>query len=290
LFIILEGVDGSGKSTLADKIDAKFDALGGCIRTHLGPPASPATVLSQCIDDEPYGSYAPNSGVNIVADRLHWGCPAYGPVYRPEHDLDGYGDFGRAGWRYAELHLASRGAVTVLVDVRAETAARRIRERNSENSYTVEEILHGVNEVILKYQWLVDDSITLEVRLDEPTMGMLDMAVEQIITRAAKRQFEVNDLIPFPDYIGTPFPETLVIAPPVREERLAFLNELAADQWQNVGIVSSRYSFDQLDYLLRAINCPEVLAIGPLPQDADAFVYQHSGKVAASLESAARSL
>lgn len=274
----MEGCDGSGKSTLVQMVsDFLIEHEHGCTVTHHGPPKSQSSALSECIDDEPFGSYVANGDDHIVADRLHWGCPAYGALFRPDYDVDGYGDFGKAGWRYAELFFASRGAVTVLVDIRPETASRRVKERNSENHFTVEEIQKHLAEVIDRYRWIASDSLTIGPHLFEPTMDQLELATESIVLTAVKRQYEASLLKWCPDYIGPTSPDTLVICPPLRETRLELLGALKDDEWQSVGLCSSNHRYDQFDQLMATLNCPKVVGVTPLPSDADAFVYNQRG-------------
>jgi thymidylate kinase len=107
-FIIVEGGDGTGKTTLAEELAETY----GAEYEHVGPPRTDMTPFAEHIEyafvlSEQYGS--------VVFDRFHLGCFAYGPIWRPENDIDGIGDFRRADWELFE-HLISSRCLLVMCD------------------------------------------------------------------------------------------------------------------------------------------------------------------------------
>ena len=269
MWVILEGVDGSGKSTLADLIAAE---LPDAVRTHLGAPKSPATSLSECIDDDPFSLYRPGGGIDVISDRHHWGCPVYGPVFRPDQDSDGYGDIGKAGWRYSELFIASRGGTTVYVDVSATTAQERVLHRGDEN-YDVSALIHATPELLARYHWLLSDAPTLGLHVVEPAKDVLPLLATDIIRIAQLREEEAAPLAGFSDYVGTPTPNILYVCEPTKDARMKIIGDLCDGEWMNTGFCSSARPFDALHALAATLGSPQVVGVGTLPSDADAFIY-----------------
>ena len=232
-WIVLEGVDGSGKSTLAAEIQKMMPR---CAATHLGPPVSPESALDECLHgpDDMFLLYHPDDRRSIVSDRLHWGCPVYGPIYRPAVNYQNYGDFGRGGWRYAELFVASRGGITVLVDADPIEVRQRLGVRGDD--YVK---IDDIEKIITSYRRLANDSMTLRsiVRMSIPKHTI--EAAKLIVTAASKAQVEVHDHARFPSYIGPPKPRVLVVTPPAnRPLRLDVLADMSPGHWQRVGFTN----------------------------------------------------
>lgn len=293
MWIILEGADGSGKSTLHDLVVGKLSYLGRPVKTgHLGPPVSPDTAIDECIrgagidPNDKDRIYRPG-GWHLVSDRLHMGCPVYGPLYRPHLDVDGYGDFGIAGWRYIELYLASRGAVTFLAMVSSDTAIERVRRRDSENYFTVDSIVETLPALIDRYEWLSTDTMTLGPRIYEPHLDELEDWVSMMVAMGKAREDEVMELSQFEDYIGSPTPRALIVCEPIRETRLEVL-AAADDSWQGIGFCSSARTHKDLEKLAELLNYPDIIGMGHLPTDAGSFVFNVDGKFVDDPVSAAK--
>lgn len=131
--ISIEGLDGSGKSTLAAEITKELIRRGEHVmELHFGPPTydnrSEKSYGEQAIHemDVPLTGYVPNLRHSVVMDRAHWGCPAYGPVFRPIIDQgQGFGEL-TAGefWRFHDK-MDQYGALQVYVHVDVMTALSR---------------------------------------------------------------------------------------------------------------------------------------------------------------------
>src|SRR5262245_50286103 len=83
-FLIVEGGDGTGKTTLAEQIAEHY----GAEYQHVGPPRTDMTVFAEHIG---YAFVLTDEYGSVVFDRFHLGTFAYGPIFRPEDDIDGIG-------------------------------------------------------------------------------------------------------------------------------------------------------------------------------------------------------
>jgi hypothetical protein len=131
--IAIEGVDGGGKSTLAEELAIELGRRGErAVELHFGPPvydhSSTKSYGEQAIAEleEPLRGYVPGSGISLVMDRAHWGCPSYGPVFRPSLDQrQGFGEL-TAGefWKFHDW-LNRMGALQIYVHVDVALAVSR---------------------------------------------------------------------------------------------------------------------------------------------------------------------
>jgi hypothetical protein len=121
-FVIIEGADGSGKTTLAERIAEEY----GAEYEHVGPPREDMTPFAEHIG---YAfELAPDYG-QVVFDRFHLGCFCYGPIFRPERDVDGIGDFRREDWDLLE-RLIRPHCLLVLCDPGWDILAANVAARN----------------------------------------------------------------------------------------------------------------------------------------------------------------
>ena len=101
MIIVIEGVDETGKTTLAEQLVE----LTGATLLHFGPPEGHHPLDQYGLVIERHAR-----GEDLILDRFHWGELVYGPHYRGKSTL------GREGFAWMEALLASRGAVTILMD------------------------------------------------------------------------------------------------------------------------------------------------------------------------------
>lgn len=269
MLIIIEGSDGVGKTTVADLVARRIEAAFSreVVERHSGLPEPDEDLLRTYLDT--IGDYAANDEDRaVVIDRLHWGEAVYGPLYRADDDQDGYGTLGKAGWRYIELYVASRGGVTFLIDAPDETAIRRAEERGEE--FTDLDDIHGI---LAAYRLRYRDSTT-GVRLTNEDGRDPNEIAAMIIDNATSRRYAAQALGAWPSYIGIIRPLTLVLMPPDQRRRLQLLEGLADNEWPHVGIASSDMPAEQLTELIETLGRPEVKILTTANAGQE---YAHSG-------------
>jgi hypothetical protein len=249
MWIILEGADGSGKSTLARELHRQ---IHNSRLVHLGPPASPQTALEECLSGEDGAVTSYRSGSSrsrsLICDRLHWGSPTYGPIFRPESSVGGWGELGHSGWQYVEMVIAANGGVTVLIDVEAKVAANRIAVRG-DDYVSVEHLV----PIIDKYRDLVSESITLSSIFRMTQQSDTYNAARIIVERARLQSQHATRLLRFPGYVGAQYVDTLIMGPPTHDWRLKVLRDLQPGTWKNIGFVQ-RLSQEKICALQRELT------------------------------------
>jgi ribose 1,5-bisphosphokinase PhnN len=257
MFIALEGVDGSGKSTVAEKLRAALEERGYSVdMLHRGVPER--NVLDEYqLDVE---DYRPGANRAIVADRWHWGDIVYGELYRGRSYLQ------TAGFRFVELFLRSRGAITVLVENTEDVIKNRLLERG-EDYLKLDDIGH----VITRYREVMAESTTGFHTTDDPD-------VAEILRYAEFWSTSAQDLAPFPTYIGSRTPRVLLVGEkrsnpdspsmsafrpsPTMGGSGAFLLETLPDEvWRSAGICNALEEPD-LPGLIETLAGPPVIALG----------------------------
>lgn len=256
MFLIMEGVDGGGKSTLVEKLISLLDDRGLTVDSlHRGVPERPVLDEYQ-LDVE---DYRPGQGRAILADRWHWGDLVYGELYRGESYL------GEAGFRFVELFLRSRGAVTILIENDVSEIRRRLVERGEDYLQ-----LDHIGRVIEHYQRVFRDSVTGAIVTREPDP-------EAVIKHGEFWANSTADLAPFPTYIGGRSPRVLLVGdkrgdpstpsltafrPTTRGNSAQFLLEaLPAKLWKEVGLCNANEETD-LPALVEVLAQPPVIALG----------------------------
>lgn len=136
MWCIIEGATCSGKTTLYDRV---YQGLkDNAVQVHMERPAE---LTRRWVLKEYVNRWERHKDDAILADRWHWGEVSYAPIYRPETDLDGFGLLGRAGWRWTEMFLASRGAAIAHLTASNETLITRLRERGDDHVQNEHDLL-----------------------------------------------------------------------------------------------------------------------------------------------------
>lgn len=214
MIIILEGEDGAGKSTLADMIESRFHSRRRVVREAYGPPSYDPD-SSSSYQEQVYLQHMRlldearlHPQTVYVIDRFHWGTIAYGRVFRPERDLDGWGDMGRERFLSVETAVAQAGGITVYVTNDLDTLAGRIASRGDEflkvdasaNGSQIAAIKDKLAPVRAMYDTLMRERLPskapIVARLSTPN-DTLDVA-ECIITLARRRAY-LTDTEPLTD-------------------------------------------------------------------------------------------
>lgn len=260
MFCILEGVDGGGKSTVANQLTSELESRGFLTQSlHRGVPER--DVLEEYQLDVEW--FRPNSDTAIVADRWHWGDIVYGELYRGSSYLGG---INGGTFRYLELFLRSRGAISVLIENDPQVIIQRLAARG-EDYLKTEHVPH----VIERYREVFDASATGVAITESPD-------VDAILKHAEFWRLQAADLAPFPTYIGNRTPRVLLVgdrrSDPDGPSMTAFrpgkgnngsgaylLEALPAGLWGEVGICNANEEED-LPALLDVLADPPVIALG----------------------------
>lgn len=273
MLIVIEGADGAGKTTIAEAIGKKIEKSFGLKveQKHSGPPADGEDLVSTYLST--IGDYSPDGDKAMIIDRLHWGETIYGPLYRPEADIEGYGSLGPAGFRYVELYVVSRGGVVVHVDVKEATARRRAEERGEDFTN-----LDDLEQILTKYRVRYLESnggIRVVNEEDEP----LAQIAGTIISNAMSRKHAYKDLTAWPSYVGTCRPLAVVLMPPDQKLRLKLLGKLTENEWPHVGIASSDMPGDQVTELLDRLGNPALKILTTARPGGPAYASHGTGAV-----------
>lgn len=200
--VIIESSDGTGKSTLADALQQRFVANYGKNATarylHFGPPEDRRpdenlrAYATRCAERffEALKDYDPENYDDLwVLDRAHIGSPIYGSLFRPETNLDGFGDLGQAEFFAVERFFNKlRGYLVYLAPDPDVVVTRTIMRAEGEDEYL--------------------DSVS-EARKDGKSGELEDLATERemqirkIMGRYAAFFRDVHHLLP--TYPGHPF-------------------------------------------------------------------------------------
>lgn len=256
MFIALEGCDGAGKTSFAVKLRTALEERGYVVDSlHRGVPERPVLDEYQ-LDVE---NYRPGQNRAVIADRWHFGDLVYGELYRGESYL------GVAGFRFVELFLRSRGAVTVLVENDPDVLRRRLLARGEDYLR-----LEHVDHVLERYRTVFDSSATGVVRTSDPDVG-------EIFKHAEFWSTQAEDLAPFAGYVGTRTPRVLLAGdrrgnastpsqtafrPTTKGNSAEFLlNSLPNSLWREIGMVNANEEPDLVG-LLDVLAQPPVIALG----------------------------
>jgi thymidylate kinase len=269
MWIILEGADGSGKSTLSREL---LKHVHKSRIVHLGPPKSPETALDECLrgEDDVIAKYRPGAAYSqsLICDRLHWGSPVYGPIFRPESDINGWGDLGPDGWQYVEMFVAARGGITVMIDVDAQVAIERLNARGDD--YVSAEHLEPIIE---SYRSLVSESLTL-ASIFRMTHQSDTFNAAKLITERARlhSQYAARSLFQFPGYVGAQHVEIVIAGPPSRGWRLQVLRDLPPGVWKRIGFCQNMAT-EELHALAATVS-PRASLTEKLKPQAKVFNYR----------------
>jgi hypothetical protein len=318
MWIIVEGSTCSGKSTLERQLASKLRGHDDLIRVHMDRPAELTRrwVLKEYAIK--WERWKPTDGP-ILADRWAWGEATYSPIYRPDTNKDGFGLLGVAGWRWVELFLQSRGALTVLLRAEADTLIGRYMQRGDDHVKNRAELIQVAKLYDAVY---LDASSSTQIR--DTSRTQLDEhenyagEVIELATRAAE---DANLIREWQGYIGRPNPSALLVGDTRNvtkkygnETKLPFmpvngnsgdflLRSLPDHLWSNVGIVNAGEYPATLRRLWSTLGSPPVVALGerasealdrqrvpyarvPHPQYARRFEHRDIDKYGLSIEGA----
>jgi thymidylate kinase len=199
MFIVIEGTDASGKSTLVSEVQKQLAEKFPKKEIEFYHKSKPEKMTREWVLQD-YVTSIENidwSQRIAVADRWHWGEVTYAAVKRPETGTgDGYGLLGRAGWRWTELFLQSRGVAQFWLYQPLDVITRRLNARGDDYIQANE-----LEQILGLYEVAAANSAGLAGRLT-PAADSLDTIshlASHIITRADSIQDDTQELAKFPE-------------------------------------------------------------------------------------------
>ena len=285
MFIIVEGTDASGKSSLLEEVLKQLDKKYPGKQVNFYHKSAPAELSRRFVLNDYVTSVEKfNFSESIaVADRWHWGEIVYSAVKRPETGTgDGYGLLGKAGWRWTELFLKSRGVAQFWLYQPLDVITRRLNARGDDYIQA-----HELEQILGFYELAATNSAGLAGRLT-PSPDSLDAIghlASHVISRAEIFDEDAQALARFPEYIGQRFPRVLLVGDtrnitkkygeetilpfmPVDGNSGEFLlTALESDKWKTMGIVNvNDMSSERFEDLWCTLRRPPVVALGRLAE------------------------
>lgn len=280
MFIVIEGTDASGKTSLIEAIDAEIRSRypsSDLQKFHKGRPGEETRrwVLNDYVTSIESVDWTRN---NALSDRWHWGEITYAPLKRPHTNSDGYGLLGRAGWRWTELFMKSRGISQFWLYQPLDVIQSRLSSRGDDfvNVNELSGILDQYNAAA------VVSNLTDILKPEADSLdGIADLA-RRVVDTASLNSERVKKLVSFPEYIGSLEPEVLLVGDcrnivkkygvethlpfmPVDGNSGEFLlTALPSEFWKTVGIVNVNDMNGSFSALHTALNSPTTIALGRL--------------------------
>jgi gluconate kinase len=285
MFIVVEGTDASGKSTLVSEIQKQLTTKFPKKEIEFYHKSKPEELTRRWVLQDYVTSIEKIDWSKriAVADRWHWGEVTYAAVKRPETGTgDGYGLLGRAGWRWTELFLKSRGVAQFWLYQPLDVIIRRLSARGDDYVQ-----VHELEEILRFYEVAAANSAGLAGRLT-PSPDSLDAIshlASHVIGRAELFEEDAKALAEFPEYVGQRFPlvllagdtrniskkygeETILPFMPVDGNSGEFLlTALESDRWKSMGIVNINDMSSERFYALWAtLRHPRIVVLGRLAE------------------------
>jgi thymidylate kinase len=285
MFIVIEGTDASGKSTLVSEVQKQLAVKFPKKEIEFYHKSKPKEMSRRWVLYDYVTSIekADWSQRVAIADRWHWGEITYASVKRPETGTgDGYGLLGKAGWRWTELFLKSRGVAQFWLYQPLDVITRRLNARGDDYIQANE-----LEEILKFYELAAANSAGLAGRLT-PSPDSLDAVshlASHVISRAEIFDEDAQALAKFPEYIGQRFPRVLLVGDtrnitkkygeetilpfmPVDGNSGEFLlTALESDKWKTMGIVNvNDMSSERFEDLWCTLRRPPVVALGRLAE------------------------
>jgi hypothetical protein len=282
MFITIEGTDASGKTSLieavANEIKRRYPDKH-FMQFHKGRPLEETRrwVLKDYVNSVEHINWS--TDCNGLSDRWHWGEITYAPKYRPHTNIDGFGLLGKAGWRWVELFLMSRGVASFWLYQPLDVIQRRLESRGDEFVK-----VGDLKEILESYSVASVVSVSLTERITPPadSLDQIPEIAKRIVDIAESMSEIVKPILTkYPMYIGNPTPRVLLIGDKRNileeygeETKLPFmpvdnnsgdflLSALPTELWPQCGIVNSAdIDIDDLYDLWEDLGSPRVVCLG----------------------------
>ena len=282
MFIVIEGTDASGKTSLIEAVANEINLRGTSkplMQFHKGRPFQETRrwVLKDYVNSVEHIDFSQDC--NGLSDRWHWGEITYAPKYRPHTNNDGFGLLGKAGWRWVELFLMSRGVASFWLYQPLDVIQRRLESRGDEFVK-----VDDLKEILENYSVASALSVSLTKQLTPPADSVEQIPeLAKTIVDIAEAMSEIVKpiLTKYPTYIGSPTPKVLLIGDKrnITEEhgeetKLPFmpvdsnsgdflLSAIPTELWPKCGIVNvADIDIDDLYSLWEDLGSPRVIALG----------------------------
>lgn len=284
MFVVIEGTDASGKTTLVSEIQKYVKSLFPNKDIEFFHKSKPEEMTRRWILKDYVTSIETIDWSTrlAVADRWHWGEVTYAPLKRPESNSDGYGLLGKAGWRWTELFLASRGVAQFWLYQPLDVIQHRLSSRG-DDYVTADEL----GKILGQYR-LAADEVATEFSILNPSSeslaGVPELA-ERVVSEAQYAMSRVSGISRFPWYIGQPNPQVLLVGDrrnikeaygeetilpfmPVDGNSGEFLlSSLPDNFWKTVGLINvNDKSTVEVDELWHVLKRPTIIALGRLAE------------------------
>ena len=285
MFIVIEGTDASGKSTLVSEVQKQLAVKFPKKEIEFYHKSKPKEMSRRWVLYDYVTSIekADWSQRVAIADRWHWGEITYASVKRPETGTgDGYGLLGKAGWRWTELFLKSRGVAQFWLYQPLDVITRRLNARGDDYIQA-----NDLEEILKFYELAAANSAGLAGRLTQSpdSLDAVSHLASHVISRAEIFDEDAQALAKFPEYIGQRFPRVLLVGDtrnitkkygeetilpfmPVDGNSGEFLlTALESDKWKTMGIVNvNDMSSERFEDLWCTLRRPPVVALGRLAE------------------------
>jgi thymidylate kinase len=280
MWIILEGPTAAGKSTLFREINDICRAVHEVTPRwmHKGQPAE--LTRRWALDEYVLSMenwYRPMRS-HVLADRWAWGEITYAPIYRPSTNKDGYGLLGMAGWRWTEMYLMSRGALTVYVTADVDILIQRRQDRGDDHVTNDDDLRHVASLCTAAALKAPTCRVTHDTTYS-PSSGSTAAGIVMTAALLAKMADRLDD---YPEYIGAVAPTVLLVGDMRNEGRdgryagvtkLPFmpingnsgdylLRALPEPLWRATGLVNGNDIGDRFTGLHEALGHPPIVALG----------------------------
>jgi gluconate kinase len=284
VFIVIEGTDASGKSTLVSEVQKQLAEKFPKQEIEFYHKSKPEEMSRRWVLYD-YVTSIENvdwSQRIAVADRWHWGEVTYAAVKRPETGSgDGYGLLGKAGWRWTELFLKSRGVAQFWLYQPLDVITRRLNARGDDYIQA-----HELGQILDLYTLAAENSAGLASKLTPApdSVEEIPFLASHVIRRAEVFQEDAQALSKFPEYIGQRFPRVLLVGDaqssvqhgsktnlpfmPIDDNSGEFLlTALDSVAWKTTGIVNvNDMSSERFEDLWTTLRRPPILALGRLAE------------------------
>jgi hypothetical protein len=285
MFIVVEGTDASGKTSLISAVEKEVRKRypeRSITMFHKGRPLEETRrwVLNDYVTSYENINF---SSETIISDRWHWGEITYAPLKRSHTNLDGYGLLGKAGWRWTELFMLSRGVAEFWLYQPLDVIKSRLSSRGDDfvDESELEEIL-GQYEVAS----ILSASLTKKLTPRADSLDAVDQLAYGIVDAAEKNIHETRFIRKYKNYIGPASPEVLLVGDrrniverygeetelpfmPVDGNSGEFLLTALPDTfWKNVGIVNANEFDINLHDLWIDLDRPRIVVLGRLAEKA----------------------